>query len=154
MISTYVYVFIVWPLTHVVHVYKYLLQVDPRSVMTIHSCYNSDGSNTCGKMNTNLVPCENCTHALFCKDMCKEKKRFHQMECRIQPRDRGYHEMDIIRSILFAIDFFPNVAELVKFVEQAVGTNSQRNIPVHLLDSHAKYQAFLQLWYSERVADD
>lgn len=125
-----------------------------KPVMTIHNCNKIELCNTCGKMNTNLVPCENCTHALFCKDMCKQEERFHQMECRIRMVDEEYHDMDIIRSILFAIDLFPNVAVLVEFVEQSVGTSSQRHIPVHLLDSHAKYQAFLQLWYLERAADD
>lgn len=105
---------------------------------------------TCLKSHTNLVPCKKCTLALFCSGKCEEN-RFHRYECglRMSKEDHINHiQMDVYRSILTALEIFPNVKDLIRFVEEAVHPKNVTKIPEKLSDDSSKYEAFLQLWNS------
>lgn len=113
---------------------------------------------TCHKSYTNLVSCQKCPEVLFCKGQC-EKNRFHGVECgarcvSFEHEATNDQYLDVFRSILIAIDLFPNVKALKQFVEETVCMQNSVKIPQTLADGRSKYRAFLQLWYSEMVSED
>lgn len=98
----------------------------------------------CLARNTNLVPCENCTGAMFCRGKC-QYSNLHEAECNLNPdiNDDGKLQM-LIRTVSYAINLFNDVDDLVEFVERS-NTCTQSDIPMSMTFELAKYQHFLKL---------
>lgn len=93
---------------------------------------------------TNLVPCNVCTTALFCNGKC-EKNDFHLVECGLQWRTHGPFDVShsIVRSILFALNAFKYVDDLMAYVASAI-TSDQFDLPNSMLDDKGKYNVFFR----------
>lgn len=105
--------------------------------------------NICLKRNTNLVPCNRCTSALFCNDKCKDNALHHEGECGLVFSGVGDLDAGIlkeVRIILMVVDMFQNADELMDFVQRAVKHESM-NLPAS--DARARYRDFLDLPFSE-----
>lgn len=124
--------------------------------MDMYSLENTKICCTCLKFYTNLVPCPKCTDVSFCKGKC-EINPLHKIECGmrfnpLEPRNDS-HLMNIFRSVVFVINMFPDVKNLIEFVEQSIDGDYMKTIPDQLIDDRAKYRAFLQLWYSNNFME-
>lgn len=102
-------------------------------------CFNNDN---------NLIPCGNCTAAMFCYGKCQENS-FHEIECTVKPFEiltdntAINFRLPLIRSMLMAIQLFPSVDELIQFVEETVSMTPS-DMPEITSDAKSKYRAFLQ----------
>lgn len=90
------------------------------------------GCNVCLNRESNLVPCKECTSALFCQKQCEGN---HLHACRFRKFGKEYNDLQTqtVRSILIAINTCPDVEKLIKFVEQAISSDL-KEIPESLLD--------------------
>lgn len=61
--------------------------------------------------------------------------------------------MEVVRSVFMAIDLFPNVDDLVNFVEEAINSDPNE-IPDTLSDTKSKHRAFLKLPFKKIPFDD
>lgn len=107
--------------------------------------------NICVKDAANLIPCKNCTRAMFCYGGC-EQNAVHRLECDIREisMQTSLHETNcfhsIIRTILMAIELFPTIDDLIEFVEQNLPNESSLDIGIpQFIDDKAKYRTFLHL---------
>lgn len=99
--------------------------------------------NNCLQRWTNLIPCDHCTTAMFCDEECMKKDAFHKSECQEMHLDDNALTQYFARSILRAIEVFPNVDNFMNFVLDAV-TGDLTEIPPSLIDEKSKYRAFLK----------
>lgn len=122
--------------------------------------YGFDGGRCayCAKENGNLVPCDNCTHAMFCNDECASNQ-FHADVCGISFGDQDFLNGEsltfILRSVAIAINAFDSVAELMDAVENYL-KGDPHDIPHSLVTAQEKYAAFFTLSKStapDRVAN-
>lgn len=118
-----------------------------KAFSTLSLMGNDMKCNICLKRNTNLVPCNRCTSALFCHDKCKNNI-LHEGECGL--RFSGINELDAgvlkeVRIILMVVDMFENADELIDFVEQAI---KHKPMPEGMSDIKSRYRDFLDLRYS------
>lgn len=101
---------------------------------------------TCQRTEMNFIPCANCSDVMFCSEDCASYNSAHKMECQT-----SYHRIDdigikfIIQTILVAIETFPNVDQLIKFVESCTADRGCDQIPKSAKDARAKYGIFLKL---------
>lgn len=100
---------------------------------------------TCAKMSMNFIACDQCTNAMFCSSECMEKNDFHKIECQCH----GFQLLDLpiqhlLRSIFIALNMFPNIDELMDFVEKTVAGPSKQ-VPIKISDPKSKYRAILKL---------
>lgn len=113
---------------------------------TALSTGNEQRCSKCFSTYTNLVPCKKCTRALFCVDSC-ELCPIHRLECGLQlPKVYSLIKEDffpVIRSIVVAINIFPNVTELKDFVESVI-SDDQMVQPKDSLDERTKYSIILR----------
>ncbi|XP_031632830.1 uncharacterized protein LOC116346763, partial [Contarinia nasturtii] len=108
---------------------------------------NKIGCNICSKTYVNLIPCENCTEALFCSPECR-RHVLHKYECGAKFTDRkiiNERRLCDLRSVLKAIDLFPNADDLMQFVENSLKKTDQRKVPDNLTSEESKYRVYLQL---------
>ncbi len=103
------------------------------------SCY------TCAKISMNFISCDQCNYAMFCGSACMEKNDFHQMECKCD----GFQLLDVpiqhlLRSIFVALNMFPDVDQLMDFVENTVKI-SAKHVPATISDPKSKYRSILKL---------
>lgn len=113
----------------------------------------------CLKDHTNTVPCKKCTLALFCynDEKCLNNS-YHEIECGMEmvssDDNLSSYKMDVIRSILVALDIFPNAKDLMEFVEKAISSEKATRIAQNITDDRQMYEAFLQLWYSKKLCNE
>lgn len=98
----------------------------------------------CLKADMNFIACTGCIGALYCDNVCASGKNPHTMECNDNLYDTHRHSEYYMRSIMIAINIFPNIESLMKFVEDAI-KNKKPQIPGPLLDIKSRYRALLQL---------
>ncbi len=123
-----------------------------KAFMTAHRYEKFRRCNSCMKKDVNLIPCKNCTEAMFCSNECSMHV-YHQVECNMQtmPEEScNDNQLHIIRSLLQAIYIFSNAEELQSFVEDALSSN-KFEIPELISDKKSRYRAFLKLWYEPMV---
>lgn len=103
-----------------------------------------ESCNICLQSNVNMEPCKKCDLALFCTDeKCQSKKNLHKFECGMdQFWDGDTFLLLVIRSIMAAVELFPNIDELNTFVETALTTKS--NTIADFNDAKQKYNSFLR----------
>lgn len=99
----------------------------------------------CAKASMNLVPCRDCTNALFCNSECANANNIHKMECQYNLFDAESDIEFFVRSIFLGWSSFENVNDFIKFVEEIVH-NNMAVVPNTLKDMKSKYRAFLQLF--------
>lgn len=107
---------------------------------------------TCWKSNVNLIPCTNCTSALFCPGQC-EQSPHHIIPCGMRIADDDTvndQQMQLVRSILIAINEFSSTGALINFVEAAIRSDP-KTIPSSLSNTKAKYRAFLKLSFDRKT---
>lgn len=76
----------------------------------------------CLKGNTNLLPCKKCNSSMFCSEECRDSP-LHDDECGLKFSDRTQQNGIItneVRIIFKIIRMFPNIDNLMSFVEQAI----------------------------------
>ncbi|XP_055295208.1 SET and MYND domain-containing protein 4-like [Sitodiplosis mosellana] len=101
---------------------------------------------TCQKIKMNFIPCKNCSDVMFCDEDCANKDHLHKMECQ-----SCYHQIKdirpklIVRTILVAIDIFPNIESLITFVHEVTSDKGCDTIPKTSCDAPSKYGIFLTL---------
>lgn len=96
----------------------------------------------CVKEYVNLVPCKKCTVAMFCPDC--QGHFLHEFECGLNLCGENKFNsalLGLVRAILLTLKAFPNVDELMKFVEQI--QKNPTKLPEHLLDDRSKYQVYI-----------
>lgn len=100
--------------------------------------------NACCKSTMPFIPCKHCTTTLFCSQTCADNDKFHGFVCgELPPKHTPVLDMT---SVLFAIDLFQSVDDLMKFVENVIkDKNGMRSIPSSSKDPKSKYRMFLQL---------
>lgn len=111
--------------------------------------------NICLKNGANLIPCEKCNVAMFCSEECRNDA-IHAGECGIKFSDRTQQNgivMNEVRAMFKIINMFPNVDELIDFVEAAIKSDP-KEIPSSLADEKSRYRAFLKLPYDQLTAAD
>lgn len=112
--------------------------------------------NICLKDNTNLMPCEMCTNAMFCSEECRSND-LHKNECGKKMHDimqQNGQYLNELRVLLMAINLFPSIDELMNFVAEAVKSDSPREVPTSLADDRSKYRAFLKFPISAQFAQN
>ncbi|XP_055297496.1 SET and MYND domain-containing protein 4-like isoform X2 [Sitodiplosis mosellana] len=108
----------------------------------LHMRYGSKCT-VCLKPDTNLTACPNCTIAMFCSDDCRSDS-IHEYECGVNLK--RVENMEYLRSVLQAINMFPNVDELIHFVEQ-IKMDDPTDVPANLTDPKLNYRSFLKSTY-------
>lgn len=109
----------------------------------------------CLKDAENLIPCHNCSIAMFCSIECQQNFR-HEYECGVKQHtdneDNG-RMMKNLRGIYTAINMFASVDELMDFVEQTISSDANE-LPESLVDERSKYRAFLKQRTGPLVSDE
>lgn len=98
--------------------------------------------NICLKSNTNLVPCQRCTTAMFCHDC---DNHLHKYECGMKTSlysNFNNYLMQELRTFSVAMSLFANADEMMKFVEASIEASDEIEA---LNDDRSKYRAFLRL---------
>lgn len=113
--------------------------------------------NICYRLETNLVPCKECTGDMFCYQEC-EWNSFHKIECNMNTMGGvdqiSMFHLQIIRSILMAIKTIPNVEQLMAFVEKAIAEDPMEIPESEAIDELMKYRMFLKLWINSKHEND
>lgn len=97
----------------------------------------------CYKASANFIACPNCTSALFCCEACAEDS-LHKIRCFRSSTDDDKSIEFALRSIVRAIDIFPNVQNLMKFVKIAFIEKNQneKQIPQSMADMKSQYRLY------------
>lgn len=98
----------------------------------------------CQKSLMNFIACDTCTYALFCSTNCKQNDKYHKSVCEYKELNLIGNIKNDLQAVYFAVDTFPNVDDLIEFLEDVVKDASTK-IPQSLNDAKSKYRAFLQL---------
>lgn len=109
--------------------------------------------NICLKGDTNLVPCKKCTIAMFCSEKCQNS--VHQHECGLKltnDDDSNGAAMNYLRTVLWAIDLFPNIDQLMNFVYK-VNNSGPADDPDTLNDDKSKYWTYLKAPFDRNLAN-
>lgn len=105
--------------------------------------YGEQCCKTCCDIQKNFIPCPNCTYVVFCNETCLESNKIHKIACggayTREPRSIKY-----VESIVFAMNAFQNVDNLMSFVESAIFTRKHVE-PICDTDDQLKYLGFLRL---------
>lgn len=102
--------------------------------------------NICIKRSSNLVPCNECTGAMFCHNKC-QGHFLHKFECgKGISNDTHINGINMkeIRLMLQAIHMFPTADDLMRFVEEVINSD-QKKLPECLTDAKSKYETYLKL---------
>lgn len=110
--------------------------------------------NVCYRLETNLVPCKECTGDMFCHQEC-EWNSFHKIECNMKTMAKvdeiSTFHLQIIRSVLMAVKTIPNIEQLMTFVEKTVAEDPLEIPESEPVDEIAKYRTFLMLWINSKM---
>lgn len=121
---------------------KTVLVENPIVARSLHTYYN--GCAACTSISMNFIACTQCTTALFCNNNCANANELHKIDC---GDNWQYSESPLeyyIGAILFIVNIFPNVENLMNFVEAAI--KKQGKVAPHSLgDVKSKLRALLQL---------
>lgn len=97
----------------------------------------------CNKTEQNLIACKRCSNTMFCRGTCLDQKGVHQLECK-----SIYHTVEdstmklSIKTLLMAIEMFPDVKSLMAFVDKLINDTS---LPNSAKSPKARYGIFLKL---------
>lgn len=102
--------------------------IDPGSIIVIESpfikilnndCLYQRCSNCLKRNSLNLIPCVNCTKAMFCSEKCMAEAvgSFHQYECPIINCLINVGGQITLRAFLKAIYCFDSIHELIEFIK-------------------------------------
>lgn len=99
----------------------------------------------CTKSEQNFIACTDCSNAMFCRGKCASQIDVHRLEC-----GSMFYKVDTnlklpIQTLLIAIEMFPNVEQLMRFVKRHVGKANGYGVPKAANDTKTKYGLFLTL---------
>lgn len=108
--------------------------ISPGSVIIVESpfvkilssdCIYQRCTNCLAKQFFNLIPCPNCTKAMFCSDKCMREAFdcFHQFECPIIDCLYDVGGQITIRTFLEAIQSFDSIEEFIEFTQSKDARN-------------------------------
>lgn len=119
-----------------------IILMDKAFVFDATQCQKSYCKN-CLKFDQCFIPCPNCSDVMFCDQKCMTSAdAIHSMTCGALHHKFPY-VTSIIESILIAVNAFPNVNELIEFVEKALATRDF-NSPSCDTVMRSKYKVFLK----------
>lgn len=109
-------------------------------------------NNVCGyclKNTMNFIACKKCSNTMFCSQTCAESDKLHEIICSDAIVYKNSLTTAANRSIFLALNIFPNMDELIGFVENVVSDTKDEALE-SLDDIRSKYRTFLQLnlWIS------
>lgn len=100
---------------------------------------------TCQLHTKNFIPCPTCSHVMFCDENCMNSNEIHKITCgAIYFRKKN--TIDLMESIVFAVNIFPNINDLIKFVENALATHNVIDSSTSTTTDQSKYGLFLRIW--------
>lgn len=109
----------------------------------------------CFKDTMNFIACDYCSSSMFCSRACAESDEFHELSCGKNIANANHLVAFVARSILLAVNIFPDIDTLIEFVEN-VTNNEEKCAPLSMADDVSRYRAFLKfnLWLSDEDEDD
>lgn len=110
----------------------------PRIMNGISVCY------TCLRVHSNCVACPNCTEVAYCSTDCMKTNQIHEWECGSIFPHLDIEMKFLIKTILIAITSFPNLDDLMQFVEVSL-LDGPEILPISLKDPRSKYHFFFKL---------
>lgn len=97
----------------------------------------------CNKIEQNFVACKNCASTVFCYGSCSEQMNVHKLECCSFFHIIGDTTLKLpVQTILMAIEMFPSIDNLMKFIEH---NNKIKRIPISTKQLKSRYAMFLNL---------
>lgn len=121
-----------------------IVLVEP-SFVEITTTANISHCTVCQIVESNLMPCVNCTMEMFCSSECLERGRvYHSKECGYIFDDEKLKRdpQFVARTIFMALDACGSVDELMEFVESV--RSEPVAIPTALIEPKDRYRTFLQ----------
>lgn len=109
----------------------------------------------CLKAGVNLIPCAQCSIAMFCSTECQQNF-LHEYECGVMFSNDIQGNGSVLknlRGIYKAINMFSSVDELMDFVEETIASGANE-LPEALTDERSKYRAFLKQRTGPEFDDD
>lgn len=100
----------------------------------------------CNKIEQNFVACTECSNVLYCRGSCASRMGIHRLEC-----GSMFHVIDAslklpVQTLLMAIDMFPSIDHLMRFVEHTIEKGKEKNdVPKAANNAKSKYGLFLTL---------
>lgn len=104
---------------------------------------------TCFQSKMNFIACDQCPDAVFCSFDCFTKNSTHKWVCGTIFTELHHKIQFQIQAILVACNTFPNVDELMEFIEFVRAEDAEK-MPKSLLDAKSKYHFFLKLQKSKK----
>ncbi|XP_055301275.1 uncharacterized protein LOC129567924 [Sitodiplosis mosellana] len=104
----------------------------------------------CLTRSNNLIPCGNCTKAMFCNTEC-QNSILHAAECGMATAIESDGKLTfLIRTVLYAMSLFNSANDFVNFVEKCI--DKQQDFPLSMTDDRSKYEQFLRLKPDRMIA--
>lgn len=116
----------------------------------------------CLKENENLIPCTNCTNAMFCAGTCASNE-FHKYECTMKrikyfEGDGGVIVRNSVRfamqTVLKMLNNFSSPDEMIRFIQECIEEtrNDPQAIAVSDGSAESDFNAFMKLHYVKSSA--
>lgn len=113
-------------------------------VFTSGTVSESRYCHVCNKTEQNLVACARCSNTMFCTGTCSEQQNVHRLECQSIFHTIEDSTMKLaVQTILMAIDMFPDVCSLIRFVEDTIKDYA---LPKSARNPKSRYGLFLKLF--------
>lgn len=111
----------------------------------------------CLKENQNLIPCKNCTTAMFCAATCSSNE-LHKYECGM--KNINYFEgangvkvrngvRFVMQAVVNILNSFPSTDEMIQFVQECIEQFRNDPLDIAVTDGSVKsnFKTFLKLHY-------
>lgn len=109
---------------------------------------------TCRQVVACFIACPKCPDVIFCNRECMDRNFIHKYECGTSLFKLNFETRSRVRSILTAIDIFPNIESLMEFVESALAEDPT-TLPLSIHDMKSSYHFFFKLKsFSSALKDD
>lgn len=116
----------------------------------------------CLKENENLIPCTNCTNAMFCAGTCTSNE-FHKYECAMKrikyfEGDGGVIVRNSVRfamqTVLKMLNNFSSSDEMIRFVQECIEEIRSDPLEIAVSDGSAEsdFKAYMKLHYIKSSA--
>ncbi|XP_055308038.1 SET and MYND domain-containing protein 4-like [Sitodiplosis mosellana] len=97
----------------------------------------------CFKEMMNFIPCDKCNTSMFCSRECADSDLYHELACCKNTENADHLVPFVARSIVLAVNTFPDYETLIKFVENTIRDRTKA-APSSMADPETKYRAFLK----------
>lgn len=97
----------------------------------------------CFRKMMNFIPCESCNGSMFCDKDCAETDIYHELICCKNNETTDQLVPFVARSIILAVNTFPDFKTLIEFVENTIKDRTKA-APKSMADRESKYRTFLK----------